>query len=227
MPKTLMKTVLVVEDNNELRDYLKKLLIDNDYATKVAGDGTSALKTIRSSPPDLVILDLGLPDISGETVCKEIKKDFQETQVIILTARSQSADAVASLNLGADDYMSKPFDGAELIARIKARFRSTGAQKEILQIADLVLNSDTFEVKRNKKLIPLTQKEFELLHYLMINKGRVLTREMILNKVWLYSPDIESRVVDVYVGYLRKKIDSGQKKKLIHSMRGFGYTVKE
>lgn len=205
MPKTLMKTVLIVEDDDELRVYLKKLLIDNDYVVQTASDGTSALRIVHKSPPDLVVLDLGLPDISGETVCKEIKKDYPETQVIVLTARSQSSDAIASFNLGADDYMPKPFVGDELLARIKVRFRTTGGHEDTLQLGDLRLNTNTFEVKRKEKLIPLTQKEFELLHYLMTNKGRVLTREMILNKVWLYSPDIESRVVDVYVGYLRKK----------------------
>lgn len=223
----MIKTILVVEDDQELREFLKKILIDSDYAVSQAEDGTQALKILQKTPPDLVILDLGLPKVSGETVAMELKKNYPDIPVIILTAKSQTKDIIQGFNLGVDDYVSKPFVGEELIARIKARFRAKGDDSEQLKVGDLTLDSKTFEVKRNGKLIPLSQTEFELLRYLMSNKGRVLTREMILNKVWLYSPNIESRVVDVYIGYLRKKIDAGNKKKLIQSLRGFGYTVKE
>lgn len=222
-----MKNILVVEDDEDLRIYLKKMLIDHDYAVTAVSDGTNALKVINKTPPDLVVLDLGLPDISGETVCQEIKKNYPDIPVVVLTAKSDTSDVVRTLNIGADDYISKPFKGEELIARIKARFRSKGEEDSVQQIGDLSLNPQTFEVRRGVQSIPLTQKEFELLRYLMANKGRVLTREMILNKVWLYSPNIESRVVDVYIGYLRKKIDSGNKKKLIQSLRGFGYTIRD
>lgn len=223
--KEMLKKILVVEDDEEIRDFIIKLLRDNDYAPVGVGDGAAALKTFDKYLPDLVILDLGLPKVSGETVCLEIKKNYPQVPVILLTAQAQSADILYGFKLGADDYIAKPFVGAELLARIKARFGSAG--DDGLKIGDLELSTKTFEVKRGGKVIPLTQKEFELLHYLMINKGRVLTREMILNKVWLYSPDIESRVVDVYIGYLRKKIDGKHKKKLIHSSRGFGYSLKE
>lgn len=217
----------MVEDDEDLRTYLKKLLIDQDFAVNTVADGTNALKIVNKTPPDLVILDLVLPDISGETICAEIKKNYPDVPVIVLTAKTDTADVVRTLNIGADDYVQKPFKGEELIARIRARFRAKGEEDNVQQIGDLSLNPQTFEVKRGPKSIPLTQKEFELLRYLMSNKGRVLTREMILNKVWLYSPNIESRVVDVYIGYLRKKIDSGNKKKLIQSLRGFGYTIKD
>ncbi len=227
MARSLMKNILIVEDDEDLRVYLKKLLVDHDFAVNLAADGTTALKIINKAPPDLVVLDLGLPDISGETVCLDIKKNYPDISVVVLTAKSDTSDVVRTLNIGADDYISKPFKGEELIARIKVRFRAKGEEDNLQQISDLTLNPKTFEVKRGSRLVPLTQKEFELLRYLMANKGRVLTREMILNKVWLYSPNIESRVVDVYIGYLRKKIDSGNKKKLIQSLRGFGYTIKE
>ena len=223
----MLKKILVVEDEDEIREFLIKLLRDNDYAPVAVADGAAALKTFDKSLPDLVLLDLGLPKISGETVCLEIKKNYPDVPVIVLTAKSQSADVLHGFKLGADDYVSKPFIGEEVMARIKARFNAVDGQGDIIAVNGLELSTKTFEVKRNGKVIPLTQKEFELLHYLMVNKGRVLTREMILNKVWLYSPDIESRVVDVYIGYLRKKIDGGQKQKLIHSARGFGYSIKE
>lgn len=223
----MTNTILVVEDTQDLQEYLKEILLDNGYAVHTASDGVAALNLLKKTQPDLVVLDLGLPNISGEAVCSEIRKRFPHMPVIILTARGDTADIVHGLNLGADDYITKPFVGDELIARIKARLRKHGGADSKLQIGDLELDSKTLEVKRSGKLIQLTPKEFELLKYLMSNQGRILTREMILNRIWLYSPDVETRVVDVYMGYLRKKIDSGHKKHLIQSVRGFGYTIKE
>lgn len=223
-----MQNVLVVEDDKGLQSYLKELLIDNNYAVQIAPDGVVALTTIERTPPDIVILDLGLPNMSGEAVCMEIRKKYPTLPVIILTARDSVADIVKGLNLGADDYMTKPFVADELLARIKARMRSTdGAQDTKLRVSDLELDKKTLEVKRGDKHIQLTPKEYHLLQYLMGNRGQILTREMILNRIWMYSPDIETRVVDVYMGYLRKKIDTGFKQKLIHSVRGFGYTIRE
>lgn len=219
--------VLIVEDENDLQTYLKDLLLDNGFSVQIASDGVSALTTLKKSEPDLVVLDLGLPNISGETVCLEIRKKYPDLPVIILTARDQSSDVVRGLNLGADDYITKPFDSEILLARIQARLRKGLGDSSNLKISDLELDSKTLEVKRTGKSISLTPKEFQLLQYLMNNKGRILTREMILNRIWLYSPEIETRVVDVYIGYLRKKIDSEHKKKLLHSVRGFGYTIKE
>lgn len=165
--------------------------------------------------------------MNGEGVCLEIKKNYPTLPVIILSAKNAVSDKVKSLKIGADDYVSKPFDLEELLARIQARLRTTGVDNEkILQVSDLVLNPKTLEVKRGKRLIQLTPQEFKLLQYLMLNTGIVLSREMILNRIWLYSPDVETRVVDVYMGYLRKKIDTGHGHKLLHSIRGFGYTIK-
>lgn len=224
----MAKTILVVEDDTSLQKYLKELLWDNGFGVQTASDGVSALNSIEKLPPDLVILDLGLPNMSGESVCLEIRKKWPELPVIILTAKDSVADIVQGLNLGADDYMTKPFVADELLARIKARFRSIGnGENRVLKVDDLELNSQTLEVKRGRDDIKLTPQEYKLLEYLMNNKGRILTREMILNRVWLYSPDIETRVVDVYMGYLRKKIDANNDKKLIHSVRGFGYMIKD
>ncbi len=224
----MVNTILIVEDDHGLQKYLKELLLDNGYSVSGASDGVTALNLLKKAQPDLVILDLGLPNMSGETVCLEIRKNYPTLPVIILTAKDTISDIVQGLSLGADDYMTKPFVADELLARIKARFRSQNNGKDNkLIVDDLELDGLSLEVKRKGELIQLTPQEFKLLQYLMSNKGRILTREMILNRVWLYSPDIETRVVDVYMGYLRKKIDSNAKNPLLHSVRGFGYMIKE
>ncbi len=221
------KNILVVEDDLGLQKYLKELLIDNGFLVSIAGDGVIALNSIAKLTPDIVVLDLGLPNMSGEEVCREIRKKHPNLPVLILTAKDAVSDIVTGLNLGADDYMTKPFVADEFLARLKARLRAHGMEDAALKVGDLQLDPNTLEVKRGDKQIQLTPQEFKLLQYLMANKGRILTREMILNRVWMYSPDIETRVVDVYMGYLRKKIDEGFDQKLIQSVRGFGYMVKE
>lgn len=223
----MTKTILVVEDDNGLSKYLKELLLDNGYFVQTAPDGVQALNALQKNLPDLMILDLGLPNMSGEAVCMEVRKKYPDLPVIILTAKDSITDIVNGLNLGADDYMTKPFVADELLARIKARLRAKGQGDTKLVVGDLELDNQSLEVKRAGGDIQLTPQEFKLLQYLMSNKGRILTREMILNRVWLYSPEIETRVVDVYMGYLRKKIDSDYEKKLLHSVRGFGYMIKD
>lgn len=223
----MVHTILVVEDDKGLQKYLKELLLDNGYAVQVAGDGIQALDLLTKNLPDVMVLDLGLPNMSGEAVLSEVRKKYNDLPVIILTAKDSINDIVQGLSIGADDYMTKPFVADEFLARIKARLRKTGNNDGKLSVADLELDNKTLEVKRAGKEIQLTPQEFKLLQYLMSNKGRILTREMILNRIWLYSSDIETRVVDVYMGYLRKKIDSGHTKKLLHSVRGFGYVIKE
>lgn len=224
---TMITTILVVEDDNGLQKYLKELLTEHGYNVHISADGVSALDYLKKAEPDLVVLDLGLPNVTGETVCLEIRKKYPELPVIILTARDTVSDIVRGLDLGADDYMTKPFNADEFLARIKTRLRKSMNDSTTLRVADLELDTKTLEVKRGGKQLQLTPKEFQLLQYLMSNQGRVLTREMILNRIWLYSPDIETRVVDVYMGYLRKKVDGETEKKLINSVRGFGYTIKE
>lgn len=223
----MLSKILVVEDDTGLQKYLKEFILDNGYSVQIACDGVSALNSLAKALPDLVILDLGLPDMSGESVVIEIRKKYPELPIVILTAKDSITDIVQGLNMGADDYITKPFIGSELLARIKARLRSKGELDNKLKVADLELDDKTYEVKRGNKEIQLTPQEFKLLEYLIRNKGRVLTREMILNRVWLYSQDIETRVVDVYMGYLRKKIDGDFPNNLIHTVRGFGYMIKE
>lgn len=223
----MIYTILVVEDDKGLQKYLKELLLDNGYAVNAVGDGIAALEYFQKTVPDLMVLDLGLPTMSGETVCQEVRKKYKDLPIIILTAKDSITDIVKGLNFGADDYITKPFVADEFLARIKARLRKQGDNDLVLKIADLELDSRTLEVKRMGKLIQLTPQEYKLLQYLMSNKGRILTREMILSRIWLYSSDVETRVVDVYIGYLRKKVDSGFEKQLLHSVRGFGYMIKE
>ncbi len=223
----MVQTILVVEDDKGVQKYLRELLLDNGYATQISADGIDALEKLKKIEPDAVVLDLGLPKMSGEAVCMEIRKKYPDLPIIILTAKDSINNVVEGLNLGADDYMTKPFVGDELLARLKARLRHSVSSDEILQVADLTLNTKTMEVKRGVKQIQLTPQEYKLLEYLMSNKTRVLTREMILNRIWLYASEVETRVVDVYMGYLRKKIDSGHEKKLLKSVRGFGYMMKD
>ncbi len=220
-----MNKILVVEDDQAIREGIKDFLIDKNYMVDAADNGADALLKVKQNPPDLVILDLGLPNITGESVCREIKREHPNIGVIILTAKTQSKDVVEGFHLGADDYISKPFELEELYVRIQARLKGDTDQK--LTVDDLTLDPESVSVIRGDKSIKLSPHEFKLLQYLMVNKGKVLSREMILNRVWQYSYDVDSRVVDVYMGYLRKKIDSQSNKKLLSSVRGFGYSIND
>lgn len=220
-----MNKILLVEDDEGIRTTLKDILTERGFIVDCLEDGAKAMEILKKTPPDLLLLDLGLPNISGESICKEAHKMYPGLPVIILTAKNNTEDVVNGLTIGAVDYIRKPFDIDELIARIKLRLKVVDT--EVLQIDDLKMNVKTMEVTRGKKIIALTPHEFKLLEYLLMNKGHVLTREMILNRVWQYTYDVDSRVVDVYIGYLRKKIDDKTKKPLISGLRGFGYSIKE
>lgn len=223
----MVPLIVVIEDDKDIQQYLKDVLTENGFTVKTAPTGVAGLNLLRKSEPDALLLDLRLPDMSGESVCIEVRKDYPNLPIIILTAKDSISDKVQGLGIGADDYITKPFVTEELLARLKARLRNRSNDKAKIKVADLELDKEKIEVRRAGKAITLTPQEFKLLEYLMNNKGVVLTRDMILNRIWLYSPDVESRVVDVYMGYLRKKIDAGFKKQLLHSVRGFGYTLRE
>lgn len=220
-----MIKILVVEDDKTIRELIRDFLVEHNYLVETASDGVEALEITKKQQPDVVVLDLALPKLTGESVCKEIKRMYPQMPVIILTAKNRTDDILSGFKLGADDYIGKPFEIEELLARIRSKLKNV--EQEKLQIGDLVLDTKSVTVTRGGERILLSPHEFKLLHYMMINKGKVLSREMILNRVWQYSFDIDSRVVDVYIGYLRRKVDSKYKKKLIESVRGFGYVMKD
>jgi two-component system response regulator MprA len=219
--------VLVIDDDKDMGAYIATLLRKNDLQVKTTETGAAGLALVEKIKPSLILLDLHLPDIDGESICRAIRKSNPEIPIIMFTAQDSVSGRVKGLESGADDYIAKPFAPEELIARIRARLRasSTGVDG-VLEIDDLVLDPKRVAVSRGGKNIELTPNEFKLLEYLMSNVGIVLTRDMILNHVWMYAPDVETRVVDVYMGYLRKKIDTRGKKPLLRSVRGFGYTIK-
>ena len=221
------KTLLIIEDDKNLQKYLQDLIIGEGYSVKVLDDGIKALEIIENIHPDLVVLDLGLPMVKGESVCKDVKKDYPGLPVIILTGKDAVSDKINAFELGADDYITKPFVAEELILRIKARLKENKPEHNLVEIGDLEMNLDSMEVRRGTKIINLTPQEYKLLETLAVNKDKVLSREALLNKIWPNSFDIETRVVDVYISYLRKKVDKGFRKKLIHSVRGFGYVLKD
>lgn len=222
----MSKKILVVEDEEEIRNYIRDVVEEHGYIVATAEDGAQGLSMVQKFMPDLIVLDLGLPKISGEALCREVKKNSPDLPVIMLSARDRSQDVLQGFSLGADDYVTKPFIGEELVARIHARLKDN-KKDVVLKVDGLTLDPTTFVVTRDDKPLNLTPTEFKLLEYLMKNAGQILTREMILSKIWQSSPDIETRVVDVYIGYLRKKVDGKFSKKLIKSSRGFGYTIKE
>jgi len=217
--------ILFIEDDRNLQLSLRIFFTEKNFFVEQAFSGASGLAKIEKSLPDIVVLDLGLPDIQGENVCQQIKRDYPELPIIILTAKSTTSDITKGLDLGADDYIPKPFNLDELYSRIKARLRKEMTET-VLKIADLKMDLKSYEVMRGSKKLSLTPTEFSLLEYLIKNNGQVVTRDSILSRVWSYGADVQSRVVDVYIGYLRKKIDKPFKTKLIHNIRGFGYTLR-
>lgn len=216
--------LLIVEDDKDLQSVLVNFLQGEGFITDIASNGSEALSKIEKLSFDLVLLDLGLPDIQGETVLTKIRENFSDLPVVVLTAKSKPQEIAQGLNLGADDYLAKPFAAEELLARVNARLKTPLTEK-ILTSGDLTLNTQNMIAKRGDQIINLTKTEFDLLKFLLQNSGKVLSREVILNHVWGYYSGIESRVVDVYLGYLRKKIDEGFPKKLIQNRRGFGYFI--
>lgn len=219
--------ILIVEDDRDVQDLIQKMLTERGYTVRAASKGSVVMTMIDACRPDVVLLDLQLPDLKGESICKSIKQEYPDLPIIMLTSKSTISDKVGGFDAGADDYMTKPFEMDELLVRIQAKLKRIQAQSDQITVGDLVLDRRTISVKRGGKPIPLTPQEFKLLEYLMINKNNVLSREMILSRVWSFTTEVESRVVDVYIGYLRKKIDGGSPVNLIQSVRGFGYMLKD
>lgn len=220
--------VLIVEDEHKIANSIKRGLEQETYAADVAYDGESGLHFASTTDYDIVILDVMLPKIDGIEVCKKLRQAHIHTPILMLTAKGQLNDKVQGLNAGADDYLVKPFAFAELLARIRALTRrpkeSLGS---ILSVEDLSLNTLTYEVVRAGQSIDLSKKEFALLEYMLRNKNRILTKDQIINHVWPYDADILPNTVEVYVGYLRNKIDKPFKDRpsLLQTARGFGYII--
>ena len=218
--------VLVAEDDNALASFVRKGLEAEHYAVDIASDGAEAQYMAEEYDYDLVILDLTLPQTDGLHVLKRVRAKKSGLPVLVLTARSRVEDRVKGLDLGADDYLTKPFSFSELSARVRALLRRGSRPAEsVLRAEDLELNRVERTVKRAGRRIELTPKEFALLEYLMLNAGRRVTRTMIIEHVWNLSFDTMTNVVDVYINYLRKKMDEGFGRKLIRTVRGVGYQL--
>ena len=222
------KKVLIVDDEEHIRELIKFNLKKEGYDTEVAVNGTEALKIIREIKFDLILLDLMLPEIDGLEVCKEIRRNEETSDipVMMITAKGEEFDKVLGLELGADDYITKPFSIRELMARVKALLRRSNVKKEenIIKFGDVVVNFKTREVTKGTENVELTLKEFELLKLLIKNKGNILTRELLLDKIRGYEYIGETRTVDVHIRHLRKKIESDDKNpQYIQTIRGVGY----
>jgi two-component system copper resistance phosphate regulon response regulator CusR len=220
--------VLVAEDDKPVASFLRKGLEAENYAVDIASDGKEATFMASEYDYDLVILDLGLPESDGIEVLRNLRVKKDSLPVLVLTGRSRVEDRVRGLNVGADDYLTKPFSYTELSARIRALLRrGTRPAQSSLKVADLTIDRIERTVKRGERRIELTPKEFALLEYLMRNAGRRVTRAMIIEHVWNLSFDTMTNVVDVYINYLRRKIDEGAETRLIRTVRGVGYQLGE
>jgi two-component system, OmpR family, response regulator MprA len=218
--------VLVVEDDAEIADVLRRSLRQEGHEVRTAGDGVEALDAAEEFIPDLVVLDLGLPRLDGVEVCRRIRSE-SDVPILILTARSDTEDRVEGLDSGADDYLVKPFERSELLARIRALMRRRPPRGSAqLTVGDLRLNPDTHEVVRGVRAVELTGREFELLEYLMRNERLVVSRERLLEEVWGYDPMALTNTIDVFVSNLRRKLEEGGEPRILHTKRGAGYVVK-
>jgi two-component system OmpR family response regulator len=221
--------VLVVDDEPNLAEVLSSVLRHEGWDVKSAGTGTSAVRTGREFRPDAVVLDIMLPDFDGLEVMRRLRENNPRMGVLFLTARDAVEDRIAGITAGGDDYVTKPFSLEEVLARLRGMLRRAGMSQDNapahLRIADLTMDEDAREVRRGGKLVELTATEFELLRFLMRNPRRVLSKAQILDRVWNYDFGGQAHVVELYISYLRKKVDSGREP-LIHTVRGVGYVLK-
>jgi DNA-binding response OmpR family regulator len=219
--------LLVVEDERRLAEVLDAGLREAGYLVDVAHDGERGTRLALTGDYDLVVLDLMLPGRTGMEICRELRRRRVDTAILMLTARSALEDKVQGLDCGADDYLTKPFEFPELLARVRSLLRrSARSRSRVLAVADLEVDTDTREVRRNGELIPLTAKEYALLEYLAYNAGRVVTRDQILTHVWPSDYEGYSNTVDVFIRYLRRKVDEGREPKLIQTIHRVGYTLR-
>jgi two-component system, OmpR family, response regulator MprA len=218
--------VLVVEDDDEIAQTLQRSLRLDGYEVRIAGDGEAALGEAAAYHPDLVILDLGLPKLDGIEVAKRLRA-ADDVPILMLTARDAVDSRVEGLDSGADDYLVKPFERQELLARLRALLRRRPPRGSAsLTVADLALNPDTHEVSRGERAVELTQREFELLEYLMRNERIVVPRQRLLEEVWGYDPFATTNTIEVFVSNLRRKLEAGGEPRVLHTIRGAGYVLR-
>jgi two-component system, OmpR family, response regulator MprA len=224
----MAERILVIEDEQRIAQFIERGLIYEGYRVDVAYDGRTGLAAARDNPPDMVILDWMLPGLDGLEVCKRLRA-ATNVPILMLTAKDEVQDRVTGLDAGADDYLVKPFSFDELIARIRALFRRStpAARPEVLKFGDLVLDTGTHRAMRGNRPIDLTAKEYELLELFMRNPRQVLTREVIFDRVWNYDFGGESNIIEVYVRYLRQKTEGEGETRLLHTVRGVGYVLRE
>jgi len=219
--------VLVVEDDDAIAQVLQRSLRMEGYEVRIAGDGVAALDEAHAFLPDLVILDLGLPRLDGVDVAKTLRQTGDDVPILVLTARDGVESRVEGLDAGADDYLVKPFERQELLARLRALLRRRPPRGQAtLNIGDLKLNPDTHEVTRAGRTVDLTQREFELLEYLMRNERIVISRQRLLDEVWGYDPFSMTNTIEVFVSNLRRKLEAGGEPRLLHTIRGAGYVLR-
>lgn len=224
-----LSRILIVEDEKEIAGYLRRGLAFEGFAVEVAADGPGGLAAARERPPDLVILDVMLPGMDGIEVCRRLRAG-SDVPIIMLTARETVPDRVAGLESGADDYLIKPFAFEELLARIRALLRRNVARAEgpvVLHVSGLEMNTASREVTINTRPVQLTAKEYELLELFMRHPGQVLTRDVIYDRVWGYDFGGESNIIEVYVRYLRQKLEENGENRMLHTVRGAGYILRE
>lgn len=220
--------VLLIEDDIAISRLLKEGLEDESYAVDVAHDGSEGYRTAAADEYDVIILDIMLPEMNGYEVCRALRNDGNKTPILMLTARDAEHDIVEGLDTGADDYLAKPFSFDVLLARIRALLRRPNEKlEEILQVGDLKLDPSSKKVTRASQEISLTAKEYGVLEYLMRNKGKVLSKEQIISHVWDFDADVLPNNVELFIMFLRRKIDKPFKSKLIHTVSGFGYKLEE
>jgi heavy metal response regulator len=220
--------VLVVEDEKKVARFIQQGLEEEHYSVDVAHDGEQGLSMAQGAEYDVLVLDVMLPKMSGVELTKEFRAQQGKTPILMLTAKTSTEDKVAGLDSGADDYLTKPFAVAELLARVRSLLRRGAKEKStVLAIADLELDTVTHKARRGTRMIELTAKEYALLEYFLRNKDRVLSRTVISEHIWDYNFDTGTNIIDVYVNHLRSKIDIGFENKLIHTVRGVGYVMRE
>ena len=221
--------VLIAEDDPSVRKAVERVLELENYAVTSVGDGAAALEALTRHTPDLAVLDVMMPFADGLSVCREARHRGISVPILLLTARHEVGDRVAGLDAGADDYLVKPFAVDELLARCRALLRrgTAAATASTLRVGDLVLNPNTREVKRGERVLTLTKTEFDLLELLMQKPGIVFTREQIYEDIWGYEFETSSKSLDVYIGYLRRKTEENNESRVVFTVRGVGYTVKE